>query len=403
MRTRQYLPYSQHSVSEEDIDNVVRVLRGEFLTTGPSVLALEEAFKNETNSTHAIACSSGTAGLYLAYRALDLPKDFAFVVPAVTFLATASMANELGYRVIFADVDSDTGLMTADTLRQCIASSDAQIGAIIPVHLTGHCVDMRAVASIACEHNARIVEDACHALGGTDIVSGGKVGDCSFSDATMFSLHPNKIIAGAEGGIVTTNNDKLAEKIRQLVTHGMTKKNFKNTSLSSAGDGCENPWYYEMVEPSHNFRLSDIHSALAESQVRRISKFVSQREALRAHYRYCLEEAFECFGEDISIVQKQRSEGTAWHLCVLKINFENFDVSRAQVMKRLNKMGVGTQVHYIPLHLQPWWQQKNGPISLEGAETWYESVLTVPLFPSMTKADVEYVVSALRAVLKAIP
>ncbi|WP_281201834.1 aminotransferase class I/II-fold pyridoxal phosphate-dependent enzyme [Magnetovibrio blakemorei] len=270
-----FLPYGKQCIDDDDIQCVVDVLKSEWLTCGPAVSKFESDFKEVTRASHAVACSSGTAGLHLAALALNLGSNDAVIVPTTTFLATANAVRYTGAEVVFADVDPHTGLLTANTLQSCLDTNKGMpIKAVFPVHLNGQCVDLASIKSIVESNNLAVVEDACHAIGGTYKGANGKVlrvGDCSLSDMTVFSLHPVKTVTMGEGGVVTTNREDLNSRLRLARNHGMDRDvdSFENREFAFDKTGQPNPWYYEMHQLGFNYRATDIQCALGSSQVKK--------------------------------------------------------------------------------------------------------------------------------------
>lgn len=389
-RALPFLPYGRQSVDEADIAAVAEVLRGDWLTTGPTVSAFEDAFAARTGAHHAVSCSSGTAALHLGALALGLGEGDWVIVPTMTFAATANAARFVGSEVLFADVDPDTGLMTPNTLDAALirAKREAKpVRAVLPVHLGGQCCAMGAIGEIARDKGLAVVEDACHAVGGDG------VGACAHSAMATFSLHPVKTIAAGEGGVVATNDGALAETLQRLRSHGMVRdaKAFEHRDLAFDADGTTNPWYYEIADLGFNYRLSDIHAALALSQLGKLDQFVARRQALAKRYDAALAD----LAPAIRPVGRVAGPAPAWHLYVVLIDFERLGMSRAKVMARLRTKGVGTQVHYVPVHRQPYYVARYGAAALPGAEAYYERALSLPLFPAMTDDDVDRVVAAL--------
>ncbi|MBS28086.1 MAG: UDP-4-amino-4,6-dideoxy-N-acetyl-beta-L-altrosamine transaminase [Alphaproteobacteria bacterium] len=389
-----FLPYGRQSIDDADVDAVAAVLRSDWLTTGPAVDELEAAFATATGAPHAVCCANGTAALHMAYHALGIGPGDNVVVPSVTFLATASTAHLLGAGIVFADVDPDTALMTADTLETALGRAEGGAAAVAPVHLAGQMADMDAIGAVARRAGASIVEDACHAIGGRD-GAGRPVGSTATGDLMTFSLHPVKTIAAGEGGIVTTADEALAERMRLFRNHGMSRTDFTATDQAFAADGDANPWYYEMTEPALNYRLSDIHAALAASQLARLPDFVERRRALVARY----DAALASLPAHVSAVVRPSGRSgygaPSWHLYVVLIDFETLGRERAEVMNALRSRGIGSQVHYLPLHRQPFFRQCYGAVDLPGADAWYARALSLPLFVDMQDADVDRVVETL--------
>lgn len=395
-----FLPYGQQKIDDADIAAVVEVLRSDFLTTGPVPARFEEAFAQVAGAPHAVCCSSGTAALHLSYAALGLGPGDRVIVPSVTFLATANAARITGAEIVFADVDPDTALLTPATLEAALEKAGGPVAAIAPVHMAGQMVDMAAVHEIAVRAGARVVEDACHALGGRDAagqpVGAGAGAGGGGGSLAAFSLHPVKAIAAGEGGVVTTADDDLAENVRRLRNHGMVRGAFADLAQAFASDGTPNPWYYEMPAPGFNYRLSDIHAALALSQLAKLDGFVARRAELVARYDAAFAQLPENIASRLRPMARREGRGVpAWHLYVCLVDFEAFRRDRAVVMNDLKAAEIGTQVHYLPLHRQPYYRERYGDHDLPGADSWYARALSLPLHPNMTDADVDRVVGAL--------
>ena len=398
---RPFLPYGRHSIDEDDVAAVVATLKSGWLTTGPAVTAFEEAFAEKVGARFAVACSSGTAGLHLAALALGLGEGAAAVVPTLTFLATANAARYVGAEVVFADVDPESGLMTETNLEAALQGADGHARkAVFPVHMNGQSANMAAIAKTAKKHGLAVVEDACHAIGTSYEVDGElvPVGACRHSDMAVFSLHPVKTIAMGEGGLVTTNDEGLYQRLRCLRSHGMTwdSAQFQCRDWAFDRGGEANPWYYEMDEPGFNYRASDIHCALGLSQLGKLESFVSTRLALAARYDALLR-PLEPLVRPIRRVAGCRP---AWHLYVVLIDFEAAGVDRATVMRHLHAAGIGTQVHYMPVHRQPYYLRRYGEQRHPGAEAYYAKCLSLPLFVGMSSADQERIVACLRQTLE---
>tara|TARA_B100000614_G_scaffold41710_2_gene34479 strand:- start:629 stop:1846 length:1218 start_codon:yes stop_codon:yes gene_type:complete len=384
---KRFLPYGRQTIDEADISAVVDVLRGDWLTTGPSVNSFEKAFSNAVGSEHAVACSSGTAALHLMLMGLGVGPGDWVIVPSLTFLATANAVRYTGAEVFFADVNPETGIMNAEQLSYALAKSNFKPKAIIAVHLNGQCVSMQNLKE--CAGDIILLEDACHALGSLEILSpekSVKTGSCYYSHAAAFSSHAVKTIASGEGGVVTTNDYKLAEKFRLYRNHGMVRD---NDELAS------NPWHYEMHSLGFNYRLTDIQCALGLSQLSKLERFVKNREKLRERYSTRLRK----LGSHVKPVEAITTCNPAWHLAVALIDFEKLGVQRVDVMRALSDLGVGTQVHYIPVHKQPYYQMRYGKFTLSGCEAYYSRCLSLPLWPDMTLEDVDFVVEKLADIL----
>jgi UDP-4-amino-4,6-dideoxy-N-acetyl-beta-L-altrosamine transaminase len=380
------LPYGRQTIEDDDIAAVVAALKADFLTTGPTVDAFETAFAEKVGARHAVACANGTAALHLAMLALDVQPGEAVIAPAITFLATANCARYVGAEVVFADVDPDSGLMTPQTLADALARlGGRKLRAVLPVHLRGDVADLPGLAALAGGAGAVLVEDAPHALGSTMTFGNvtERIGDVRHSAMATFSFHPVKTIATGEGGMVTTNDARLAERLRMLRSHGMTRP-----------PGAD-PWWYEMAEPGFNYRLPDILCALGLSQLAKLDRFAARRRDLARAYG----EALAPLAPIVRIAARPAWSDPVLHLMCVLIDFEAAGRSRREVVDALKARGVGSQVHYIPVHRQPYYRDRYGDLSLPGAEAWYARCLSLPLYPGMADGDVEKVVGALRDVL----
>lgn len=405
--TGRFLPYGRQSVSEADIAAVVDVLRGDWLTQGPLVDAFEGAVAEKVGAKHAVACATGTAALHLAYLALKLQPGDAVIVPSITFLATASTVHLCGAEVVFADVDPDTGLTDAARLEAAMDRAEAagyRVRAVAPVHLAGQTVDIEVVDAMLKARGGApvtIVEDACHAIGsavtGTRSGADAMVGACREGGMAAFSFHPVKTIATGEGGMVTTNDDAFAHRMRLMRNHGMTRDpaEFEFPETGHDHEGALGPWFYEMAEPSLNYRLTDIQCALGLSQFARIDALAARRRALAERYAARLA-PFAPAVRPLTWVPWCRP---AWHLFVARIDFEALGIGRTRVMTELRARGIGTQVLYIPVHRQPFWRHRHGDEVLPGADAYYARALALPLFPSLENAEADRVVDTLAGVL----
>lgn len=389
------LRYGRQTIDEDDVAAVLRVLRGDFLTGGPAVEGFEAALAARTGAAHAVACSNGTTALHLAAIAVGLGPGDVAIVPSVTFLATANAVRMQGAAVCFADVDPETGLLTPETLERALpaAAGMGRVRAVLPVHLAGQAADMPAIAEVARRQGLAVIEDAAHALGTR--TPGGEVGRCLHSDLTTFSFHPVKTVTMGEGGAVTTNDAGLARRIRSLRSHGMVRAADGFRIADQAFDpatGEPNPWYYEMQELGYNYRVCDISCALGESQLAKLDRFAARRAALVARYDGALA------GLDwLRPLGRLPGQQPCWHLYVALFDFAAMGLTRAQVMQRLRAQGIETQVHYLPVHRQPYYRGLYGLADLPGADAYYARCLSLPLFPAMTDEDADRVVAAIRS------
>ncbi|HWU24951.1 MAG TPA: UDP-4-amino-4,6-dideoxy-N-acetyl-beta-L-altrosamine transaminase [Rhizomicrobium sp.] len=393
--SKRILPYGRQVVEEDDVAVVAEALRGDYLTTGPYVGRFEARLAETVGAEHAVVCANGTAALHMAARALDIGPGARVVVPAITFLATASAPHLAGADVIFADVDPLSGLMRPEDLESALGRA-GPIDAVFNVHLNGQCGEIESIAKIARAHGAKIVDDACHALGTGFVAADGSVagvGDNRFCDASVFSFHPVKAIAMGEGGAVTTNDAEVASRLMLARNHGMTREpeRFENAHDAFDENGNPNPWYYELVEPEFNWRASDIQCALGFSQLGKLGRFIARRRALAAFY----DTKLASLAPALRPVARTRCALPAWHLYAVLIDFERAAISRARLMRSLAERGVGTQVHYYPVYRQPYYAALHDAGPLAGADAYYAKVLSLPLFASMTEADVDFVVETL--------
>ena len=385
-----FLPYGHQTIEDDDVAAVTAALRDDFLTTGPRVEAFETAFAEYVGARHAVACANGTAALHLAMLALGVGEGEVCIVPSITFLATANCARYVGAEVVFADVDPMTGLMTPRTLQDAVERCGGRpIGAVLPVHLRGDVAELPALRKIAENAGAALVEDACHALGSkmTFDNAPASAGDGRWGDLAVFSFHPVKTLTTCEGGMITTADPRLAERLKTLRSHGMIRP-----------PGAD-PWWYEMPEIGFNYRLPDVLCALGLSQLAKLPRFVERRRALAKRYETLLAPLRPAAW----MAERPPWSDPALHLMAVLIDFEAAGKSRAEVMAALKDRGVGSQVHYIPVHRQPYYAARYGVADLPGADAWYSHCLSLPLYPTMDDADVDRVVGALAEVLGAAP
>lgn len=399
-RNARFIPYGRHCIDEDDINAVAAVMRGDFLTTGPAVAAFENALREQTGASCAVVCANGTAALHLAMAVLDFAPGDVAIVPSITFAATANAVRYVGGEVIFADVDPSTGLMRAQHFEAALKRADSRkLRAVIPVLLGGQGADALEIAEIASKRGIKVVEDASHAIGGNYRTRGREftVGACGHSDLTTFSFHPVKTVAMGEGGAVTTNSKSYARRLSRLRTHGIERDpdHFIDRNMAFAGDGMANPWYYELQELGFNYRATDIQCALGASQLRKLRRFVQRRAELVARYDNLLAKkvpAARPIGRTLGFAP-------GWHLYVVQIDFAALGRDRAEVMRALHERGIGTQVHYVPLHRQPYYRARYGEQSLPGAERYYATALSLPLFPDLKDCEQDRVVAALAEIL----
>jgi UDP-4-amino-4,6-dideoxy-N-acetyl-beta-L-altrosamine transaminase len=398
------LPYGRQAIDEDDIAAVTAVLRSDWLTTGPATPAFEAALAECGGAPYAVTCANGTAALHLACLALGLGAEHSVIVPSMTFAATANAARFVGAEVIFADVDPENGLMGADHFAAALARASAtgrRPSAVFPVDLAGQCADLQSIADLARREDMAIVEDSCHAIGAEYRRHDGSlhpIGASIDSDMTVFSFHPVKTIASGEGGAVLTRRADLADRLALFRGHGIRREPEAFVDTEAGFDHAKvNPWYYEMVELGFNYRLSDVNCALGLSQLKKLGRFAATRRNLAAHY----DSRLLALAPLVRPIARSPWCHPAWHLYSVLIDFDAAGQSRGQVARALEERGIRSQVHYIPVHRQPYYRARYGEQTLPGAESYYRRTLSLPLFVGMTTADVDRVADALISVLGA--
>lgn len=380
------IPYGRQHITQADIDAVTEVLKSDFLTQGPAVPAFEHRFCQLTGALHAIAVNSATSALHLACLALDIGPGSRVWTSPVSFVASANCARYCGALVDFVDVEPDTGNMSVTALRQKLEQArdnDSLPQVVIPVHLSGLSCDMQQIYHLAVEFGFRIIEDASHAVGAS--YQGEAVGNCRYSDITIFSFHPVKIITTAEGGMALTNQPELAEKMRLLRSHGITRDEQHMTEPSHGS------WYYQQLQLGFNYRMTDIQAALGLSQSNRLSEIIKKRQVLAANYQQLLAKLplhTPATGSDTI---------SAYHLYIIRLADKQ---QRSKAFDSLRAAGIGVNVHYIPIHTQPYYQQLGFDWGdFPAAELFYESIISLPMFPELTEEQQQYIVDTLRQAL----
>lgn len=393
------LPYGRQTLSEEDIAAVVSVLRSDFLTQGPAIEAFERRFAARVGAKFAVAVCNATAALHLAMRVAEIGPGDRVVTSPITFLASANAAAYVGATPDFADVDPLS--LTLDP-RRLAEQWQPDTRAVVPVDYAGQACDLPAIAAVARAHGAVVIEDACHATGGrfhSDAAPGGpwSIGAHPWADATVFSFHPVKTMTTGEGGMLVTNRADWADRARRLRSHGIERDPARfERAESDPVLGEIGPWSYEMQELGYNYRLTDLQCALGLSQLERLDAFIARRQEMVARYNAAF--------ADLPWLQVPRlrdprdAATTSWHLYTVQIDFAAVRRSRPAVMQALRDAGVGSQVLYIPVHLQPWYRRTYGygPGQCPAAEAFYARALSLPLYPAMSDAEVERVIGAVR-------
>ncbi len=377
------LPYGRQTISDEDVAEVVKVLRSDWLTTGPKVAEFESAFAREVGAKEAVAVSNGTAALHTAMVGAGIKSGDEVIVPPLTFAATANAVLYCGARPVFADVDPDTLLLDPAAAAEKITSKTR---AVVGVDYAGQPTDSAALTALASRHGLQFISDACHALGASE--NGRPVG--SLANFSTFSLHPVKPITTGEGGMVTTDDEAAARHMRVFRSHGITSDHRQRER--------EGGFFYEQVELGFNYRLTDIQCALGISQLGALASFTSRRQQIADRYDAALTNY-----ELVSPLSRRVGATHAFHLYVVRLDLERLRVDRAAFFRALRAEGVGANVHYVPVHLHPYYRETlgTGPGLCPVAEDAWSRILTLPVFPSMTDADVDDVVAAVLKVAEA--
>jgi UDP-4-amino-4,6-dideoxy-N-acetyl-beta-L-altrosamine transaminase len=389
------IPYGRQNISDDDVKAVTDVLASAWLTQGPAVPRFEDALCTATSAAHAVAVTNATAALHLACLAVGLgPGDIAWTVPN-TFVASANCILYCGASVDFVDIDPATFNMSVGALEAKLEKAKAENRlprVVIPVHFAGHSCDMAAIGALAEKYSFRVIEDAAHAIGGH--YENRPVGNCRYSDIAILSFHPVKIVTTGEGGAALTNDAELAARMRLLRTHGVTRET-RIADARNAGD-----WYYEQQALGFNFRMTDLQAALGASQMTRLGAFVAAREALATRYDELLREM------PLRLPPRENKVRSAWHLYIVGLEDEtehapeDHGALRARIFKAMRNAGIGVNVHYIPVHWQPWYRALDfRPGDFPEAEHYYRRALTLPLFPGLTHDEQDRVVAALAEAL----
>lgn len=375
------IPYGRQDITDEDIEAVVEVLQSDFLTQGPTVPRFEHTVAQYCGTSYGVAVNSATSALHIACLAIGLgPDDWLWTSP-ITFVASANCALYCGANVDFVDIDSQTFNMSSEALaiKLEIAEKEGRLPKIVvPVHLCGQSCDMEAIALLGRQYGFRIIEDASHAIGGR--YKEEPVGCCSYSDITVFSFHPVKIITTGEGGMAVTNDEVLADRMLQLRSHGITRDPERMTNVP---DG---PWYYQQIELGFNYRMTDVQAALGLSQFARLDDYVERRHELAKKYNKIL------LSTRITPQLNHSDSYSSLHLYVVRLPIEERGISRLEVFRTLRKRGIGVNVHYIPVHLQPYYTQFGfASGQYPESESYYKEAVSLPIYPTMEDKHVDFI------------
>lgn len=389
------IPYGRQAISEEDIQAVCAALRSDYLTTGPVVEQFEDRFAETVGAKHAVAVCNATAALHLAMMVADVGPGSRVVTSPNTFVASANCAAFVGATPDFADIDPISYCLCPNSLEE---NWKADTKAVVAVDYAGQTAEMPAIAEIARKNGAIVVEDGCHAVGGKFEHQGKiwSIGGHPWADMTTFSFHPVKTMTTGEGGMLVTNNDQYAARARRLRTHGIVRDAASFVGLGDPAFDERGPWYYEMQDLGFNYRITDFQCALGLSQLARLDQFLKRRREIVAMYN----SAFSTL-QNIQVPRLRNpadSYISSWHLYTVQIDFAAVGKTRSQVMSELCEVGIGSQVLYIPVHLQPWYRRCLGyrANQFQVAESYYSKTLSLPLFPTASDEDVMNIITAVK-------
>jgi UDP-4-amino-4,6-dideoxy-N-acetyl-beta-L-altrosamine transaminase len=384
------IPYGKQEISQQDIDSVVDVLTSDFLTQGPKVPEFERSLTSYAGVKHALAVNSATSALHIACLALDVKKGDVVWTTPITFVASANCALYCGADVDFVDIDPNTYNLSPTKLKEKLEYARAQKlplpKVVIPVHLCGQSCDMKAIADLSLEYDFSIIEDASHAIGGK--YQGHVIGSCKYSDITVFSFHPVKIVTTAEGGAALTNDQALANKMVLYRSHGITRD---PALMQGESHGS---WYYQQIELGFNYRMTELQAALGVSQMQRLSGFVAARHHLAKRYNSLISQ--------LPVITPFQLDNTysGLHLYVIRLKLDEINLTHQQVFNALRENGIGVNLHYIPIHLQPYYQNMGFNYNdFPAAEHYYQEAISLPMFHIMTEEQQDEVVSVLTHIL----
>lgn len=401
------IPYGKQNINQQDIDAVIKVLQSDYLTQGPQAPLFEDALMHHSGAEYAVACNSATSALHLACLALELGEgDWLWTTP-ITFVASANCGLYCGAQVDFVDIDPVTYNLCPKALEQklIIAKTQNKLPKIvIPVHLCGQSCDMTAIHALSLQYGFKIIEDAAHAIGGE--YQGKPIGCGDYSDITVFSFHPVKIVTTAEGGAALTNQQALADKMTLLRSHGITRDTALMTPVAGLDMQAQGDWYYQQVELGFNYRMTELQAALGVSQMQRLEQFVAERQRLALRYEQLLSAL------PLTLPTQLAQTDSSWHLYVIKLEPEleleleadrdKKTFSQKEIFKQLRESGIGVNLHYIPVHTQPFYQAMGFAYGdFPAAEHYYQQAISLPLFHGMTVAQQDEVVRVLTQVLGA--
>ena len=384
------IPYARQDINQADIDAIVEVLHSDFLTQGAQVPLFEKIVSNYCNSNYSVAVNSGTSALHNACLAIGLGKDDWLWTSPNSFVASANCGLYCGARIDFVDINPQTYSLSVSELEKKLVKAQRENKlpkVLIPVHFAGQSCDMKRIHSLSKEYGFKIIEDASHAIGGQYLDR--PIGCCQYSDITIFSFHPVKIITTAEGGLATTNSEELAERMRLLRSHGVTR----NQKLMTKD--LEGAWYYQQIDLGFNYRMTELQAALGVSQMKRLDEFVAKRHSLQERYDLLL--------KNLPIIKPFQAKNTysALHLYPIQIVLNKVQKSREQIFNELRDSGIGVNVHYMPIHMQPYYQQFGfNEGDFPNSEDYYSQAISIPLFHSMSLVQQDEVIAKLKMIIK---
>jgi len=387
MNKSTFIPYSKQTISENDIKRVCEVLRSPLITQGPKVEEFEKNISKEVNSKYSVAVNSATSALHIACLALKLKKTDILWTTPITFVASANCGRYCGAKIDFVDIEQKTGLMSIRSLEEKLiyAEKNGTLPKIvIPVHLAGSSCDMNKIWKLSKKYNFKVIEDASHAIGGS--YRNEPVGCCKFSDICIFSFHPVKIITTGEGGVATTNSQELEIKMKRLRSHGITKDKNKFKSLQA------NEWVYEQQELGFNYRMSDIHASLGLSQLERLKEIVKERNIQYKIYERLLANS------KMSMIDIPKDVYSALHLGIIRLNLSDKKKYKI-IFEKMRENGIGVQLHYIPVHLQPYYQELGFSKGMyKNSEDYATNSLSIPLYPGLSEEEQNMVIKLLEEI-----